>query len=94
MDLDIVSIQEVLQHLGPNGSGNAPGGFHKVDAAEDVQLTMRWVRRTRNVQLKVTVTAFGKDESRWLDSVPSMMETIEMIEWLTRYSVTKEIHES
>lgn len=94
MDLDIVSIQEVLQHLGPNGSGRAPGGWHQVTAAEDVQLSMRWVNRGRKLEVHATVTVFGKSESRWLPDIPSLTETIELIEWLTGYTVTKDIHES
>jgi len=99
VDLDIVSIQEVLQHLGPNGSGRAPGGWHQVPpqqvtAAEDVQLSMRWVNRGRKLEVHATVTVFGKSESRWLPDIPSLTETIELIEWLTGYTVTKDIHES
>jgi hypothetical protein len=65
-----------------------------VTAAEDVQLSMRWVNRGRKLEVHATVTVFGKSESRWLPDIPSLTETIELIEWLTGYTVTKDIHES
>ena len=55
---------------------------------------MRWVNRGRKLEVHATVTVFGKSESRWLPDIPSLTETIELIEWLTGYTVTKDIHES